>query len=67
MLGLHFPLVCSPHSSFCTQAAFYSESAVCILPLIRRLHFTLTVSTIAVGDLYQLQPSIRRKPVFEDF
>ena len=36
-----FPTVCSPHSAFCTQPAFYSKSAVCllhsvcILPLVR--------------------------------
>ena len=37
------PRVCSPHSAFCTQPAFYSQSAVCILhsvyilPLVRTL------------------------------
>ena len=35
------PRVCSPHSAFCTQPVFYSQSAVCILhsvcilPLVR--------------------------------
>ena len=26
-----FPPVCSPHSAFCTQPAFYPQSAVCVL------------------------------------
>ena len=51
------PRVCSPHSAFCTQPVFYSQSAVCILhsvcilPLVRSLQsavrslrFTLTDS-----------------------
>ena len=29
--------VYSLHSAFCTQPAFYSQSAVCILPLVRSL------------------------------
>ena len=33
---IFFP-VCRPHSAFCTHPAFYSESAVCILPLVRSL------------------------------
>ena len=38
------------YSAFCTQQAFYSQSAVCILhsvcilPLVRSLRFTLTGS-----------------------
>ena len=40
--------VYSLYSAFCTQPAFYSQSAVCILhsvcilPLVRSLRFTLT-------------------------
>ena len=45
-----FKKVYSLYSAFCTQPAFYSQSAVCILPLVRSLQsavrslrFTLTV------------------------
>ena len=45
-----FKKVYSLYSAFCTQPAFYSQSAVCILlsvcilplPLVRSLRFTLT-------------------------
>ena len=39
-----FKKVYSLYSAFCTQPAFYSQSAVCILPLDRSLCFTLTIS-----------------------
>ena len=46
-----FKKVYSLYSAFCTQPAFYSQSAVCILPLVRSLQsavcslcFTLTIS-----------------------
>ena len=32
-----FKKVYSLYSAFCTQPAFYSQSAVCILPLVRSL------------------------------
>ena len=44
-----FKKVYSLYSAFCTQPAFYSQSAVfilhsvCILPLVRSLRLTLTV------------------------
>ena len=44
-----FKKVYTFYSAFCTQPAFYSQSAVCILPLVRSLQsavrslrFTLT-------------------------
>ena len=37
-----FKKIYSLYSAFCTQPAFYSQSAVCILPLVRSLRFTLT-------------------------
>ena len=46
-----FKKVYSLYSAFCTQPAFYSQSAVCILlsvcilPLVRSLRFTLTESS----------------------
>ena len=45
-----FKKVYNLYSAFCTQPAFYSQSAVCILhsvcilPLVRSLRFTLTGS-----------------------
>ena len=33
-----------PRSAFCTRPGFYSQSAVCILPLVRSLRFTLTAN-----------------------
>ena len=48
-----FKKVYSLYSAFCTQPGFYSQSAVCILPLVcslqsavHSLRFTLTVSQI---------------------
>ena len=38
-----FKKVYSLYSAFCThEPVFYSQSAVCILPLVRSLRFTLT-------------------------
>ena len=50
------PRVCSPHSAFCTQPAFYSQSAVCILhsvcilPLVRSLHSAVCVLHWLIGN-----------------
>ena len=45
------PRVCSPHSAFCTQPAFYSRSAVCILHSVYILPLVRT-----------LQPAVRSLP-----
>ena len=56
------PRVCSPHSAFCTQPAFYSQSAVCILhsvcilPLVCSLQFAVhslpfTLTSIKVATV----------------
>ena len=36
-----FKKVYSLYSAFCTQPAFYSQSAVCILPLVRSLQYAV--------------------------
>ena len=50
-----FKKVYSLYSAFCTQPAFYSQSAVCILALVRSLQsavcslcFTLTVILVYI-------------------
>ena len=54
-----FQKVYSLYSAFCTQPAFYSQSAVCflhsvcILPLVRSLRFTLT------EQIFETNASIR--------
>ena len=51
-----FKKVYSLYSAFCTQPAFYSQSAVCILhsvyslPLVRSLRFTLTDLELHTGQ-----------------
>ena len=52
-----FKKVYSLYSAFCTQPAFYSQSAVCILhsvcilPLVRSLRFTLTDMATTLSQL----------------
>ena len=55
-----FKNVYSLYSAFCTQPAFYSQSAVCILPLVRSLQsavrtvrFTLTAVTVNIEPLFR--------------
>ena len=57
-----FKNVYSLYSAFCTQPAFYSQSAVCILPLVRSLQsavrslrFTLTVCKLHYILPYQIE------------
>ena len=64
-----FKKVYSLYSAFCTQPAFYSQSAVCILhsvcslPMVRgpqsavcSLRFTLTVLSLSLRELNFLTP-----------
>ena len=59
--------VCSPHSAFCTQPAFYSQSAVCILhsvcilPLVRSLHSTVHSlhCTLTVGKFINAEGKVQ--------
>ena len=46
-----FKKVYSLYSAFCTQPAFYSQSAVCILHSVCSLRFTLTASCYPISDL----------------
>ena len=56
-----FKNVYSLYSVFCTQPAFYSQSAVCILPLVRSLQYavlSLRFTLTAVSTHLQQKKSV---------
>ena len=49
-----FKKVYSLYSAFCTQPAFYSQSAVCILPLVRSLQSAVRSLSFTLTDCFNV-------------
>ena len=53
-----FKKVYSLHSAFCTQPAFYSQSAVCILLLVRSLQSAVRSLRFTLTDLHTYETKV---------